>query len=175
MILSFTGTHVDIFPFFCTDEGKVDDIPALYSPELHNNRTLSIYIPPSLVENALPRKINILVMSDGQALELITKTLDHLIYSGFINEVIVVGIHTVEDRFYVLTPSTCKDCGGCENGNVCICKTHHAVMGASGGGLLSISCLWHCSSVDDTSNLSLRSALSEFYRVYIAPFHSREI
>ena len=63
------------FPWFGLDGGKVvtgttspeyANLAEVYSPQLNNSRNISVYIPPSILQNTIPRAVNIMLMMDGE-------------------------------------------------------------------------------------------------------------
>ncbi|UUZ57297.1 hypothetical protein LP419_27405 [Massilia sp. H-1] len=97
-------------------------VPDFASPQLGNSRQLRIYLPPSYDENPAKR-YPVLYMHDGQNLFDaktaaygaewgIDETANHLIASGVMDEVIVVGIDNTPDRFKEYTPCCDPKHGG---------------------------------------------------------------
>lgn len=125
---------VDLHPFFCTQQGVIQEIPNVYSPQLNNSRPVFIYLPPSMVENPLPRtNANLLVLLDGQVLPWFNQTIGVLAVSGAIEETVVVGVPSLPDtRTYELTFSVCKPCANCPGGDPSACNCSN--NGGSGGG-----------------------------------------
>jgi predicted alpha/beta superfamily hydrolase len=116
------GSTVDIFPFFGALFGKVSIVPGVASPQLKNSRSLRIYLPPSYQENAAKR-YPVLYMHDGQNLFDaktaaygvewgIDETVNHLVATGAMDEVIVVGIDNTADRIPEYTPCCDPKHGG---------------------------------------------------------------
>jgi predicted alpha/beta superfamily hydrolase len=116
------GTTVDIYPFFGAPFGKLSIIPDIESPQLKNKRALRIYLPPSYDENAAKR-YPVLYMHDGQNLFdaktaaygvewAIDETLNRLIATGQLDEIIVVGIDNTPDRIPEYTPCCDPKHGG---------------------------------------------------------------
>ncbi|WP_246357674.1 alpha/beta hydrolase [Pyxidicoccus fallax] len=160
------GTTVNIFPFFGPSTGTRQQFDNFWSPQLGNTRTLRFYLPPSYSENPLKR-YPVLYMHDGQNLFdaatasygvewRVDETLNHLIGTGQVDEVIVVGIdHAGAGRIYEYTP--CCDSryggGGADlyerfllesvkpfvdaNLRTLTGKANTALMGSSLGGLVS--------------------------------------
>jgi predicted alpha/beta superfamily hydrolase len=116
------GSTVDIYPFFGAPFGKVTIIPKFESPQLKNTRSLRIYLPPSYQENAAKR-YPVLYMHDGQNLFDaktaaygvewgIDETVNRLVATGAMDEVIVVGIDNTPDRIPEYTPCCDLKYGG---------------------------------------------------------------
>jgi predicted alpha/beta superfamily hydrolase len=116
------GSTVDIYPFFGAPFGKVSIIPKFESPQLGNARNLRIYLPPSYNENQAKR-YPVLYMHDGQNLFDartaaygvewgVDETVNRLIATGVMDEVIVVGIDNTPDRIPEYTPCCDPKYGG---------------------------------------------------------------
>jgi predicted alpha/beta superfamily hydrolase len=116
------GSTTDIYPFFGAPFGKVRIVPDFASPQLHNSRSLRIYLPPSYDENSAKR-YPVLYMHDGQNLFDaktasfgvewgIDETANRLIASGVMDEVIVVGIDNTPERIPEYTPCCDPKYGG---------------------------------------------------------------
>ncbi len=117
-----SGSSVDIYPFFGAPFGKVQIVPGIESPQLKNSRSLRVYLPPSYQENAAKR-YPVLYMHDGQNLFDaktaaygvewgIDETVNRLIATGVMDEVIVVGIDNTPDRIPEYTPCCDPKYGG---------------------------------------------------------------
>jgi predicted alpha/beta superfamily hydrolase len=116
------GSTVDIYPFFGAPFGKVAIVPDFASPQLNNKRALRIYLPPSYQENAAKR-YPVLYMHDGQNLFDaktaaygvewgVDETINRLVATGVMDEVIVVGIDNTPDRIPEYTPCCDPKYGG---------------------------------------------------------------
>ena len=116
------GATVDIYPFFGAPFGKVTLVPNVQSPQLGNARTLRIYLPPSYQENAAKR-YPVLYMHDGQNLFDaktaaygvewgVDETVNRLVATGVMEEVIVVGVDNTPDRIAEYTPCCDPKYGG---------------------------------------------------------------
>ena len=116
------GSTVDIYPFFGAPFGKMTIVPKFESPQLNNSRSLRIYLPPSYQENAAKR-YPVLYMHDGQNLFDaktaaygvewgIDETVNRLVATGVMDEVIVVGIDNTKDRIPEYTPCCDSKYGG---------------------------------------------------------------
>jgi len=82
-------------------------------PCVDATKTIYVYIPPSLVENPIPRSTNTLLLTDGQILPIWQTKLDSLVWSGSLNEVVLVGISSPTDfnnRTQELTPTVTNGC-----------------------------------------------------------------
>lgn len=146
--------------------GTLQLVEKFKSPQLANERTLRIYLPPSYASDTR-RHYPVLYMHDGQNLFdpktasygtewNIDEVVDRLVRQGDMEEVIVVGIDNTSDRIGEYTPSSDPKYGGGKlNAYVdFVAKTvkpwvdrqyrtrpgreHTAVMGSSLGGLASI-------------------------------------
>lgn len=116
------GSTTDIYPFFGAPFGKVTIVPGFSSPQLHNSRSLRIYLPPSYAENPAKR-YPVLYMHDGQNLFDaktasygvewgVDETVNRLVATGAMDEVIVVGIDNTPDRIPEYTPCCDPKYGG---------------------------------------------------------------
>ncbi len=161
------GSSADIYPFFGPPSGKVSIVAGVESPQLHNSRSLRIYLPPSYQENAAKR-YPVLYMHDGQNLFDagtaafgvewgVDETVDRLVAAGVMDEVIVVGIDNTPDRIPEYTPCCDPKHGGgkvdaygafiIDTVKPMIDRTlrtlpgrdNTAVMGSSLGGLASVA------------------------------------
>lgn len=159
------GTTVDIYPFFGPSAGRLVKVTSFWSPQLGNNRTLVVYLPPSYNENPLKR-YPVLYMHDGQNLfEAATsafgtewqvdENINASVAAGRMDEVIVVGVSNTVNRIWEYTPCCDADYGGGgadtyerflidtvkpyidQNLRTLPGKDTTAVMGSSLGGLLS--------------------------------------
>ncbi|MDQ1813974.1 alpha/beta hydrolase-fold protein [Massilia sp. CCM 9210] len=111
------GSTRDIYPFFGAPFGKVKIIPGFASPQLKNSRNLRVYLPPSYDENRAKR-YPVLYMHDGQNLFDaktaafgvewgVDETVNRLVATGIMEEIIVVGIDNTPERIAEYT--TCCD------------------------------------------------------------------
>ncbi len=111
------GSTLDIYPFFGAPFGTLSIIQGFESPQLKNSRSLRIYLPPSYRENTAKR-YPVLYMHDGQNLFDaktaafgvewgVDETINRLVATGVMDEVIVVGIDNTPDRIPEYT--TCCD------------------------------------------------------------------
>lgn len=116
------GASADIYPFFGAPFGKVTIVDRFASPQLHNSRALRIYLPASYGENAAKR-YPVLYMHDGQNLFDaktaaygvawgVGATVNRLVATGVMDEVIVVGIDNTPDRIPEYTPCCDARYGG---------------------------------------------------------------
>jgi predicted alpha/beta superfamily hydrolase len=160
------GATLDIYPFFGAPFGKVSMVPAFASPQLGNSRQLRIYLPPSYEENKAKR-YPVLYMHDGQNLFDaktaaygvewgIDETLNRLVATGVMEEVIVVGIDNTPDRIPEYTPCCDPKHGGGklpayqafivdtvkpyidQKLRTLPGREHTAIMGSSLGGIASV-------------------------------------
>lgn len=116
------GTSVDIYPFFTAATGSMAFVSSIYSPQLANSRSLRIYLPPSYYTNTLKR-YPVLYMHDGQNLFSastafggvewgVDETINRLVGTGAMDEVIVVGIDNTAGRIDEYTPCCDAQYGG---------------------------------------------------------------
>jgi predicted alpha/beta superfamily hydrolase len=160
------GSTVDIYPFFGPPFGKVTIVKDFASPQLGNKRALRIYLPPSYNENAAKR-YPVLYMHDGQNLFDaktasygvewgVDETVNRLVATGVMDEVIVVGIDNTPERIPEYTPCCDPKYGGgklnaydafiVETVKPYVDRTYRtlpgkdttAIMGSSLGGLASV-------------------------------------
>lgn len=160
------GASTDIYPFFGAPFGKLTIVPAFASPQLNNSRALRIFLPASYSENTAKR-YPVLYMHDGQNLFDaktaafgtewgIDETVNRLVATGVMEEIIVVGIDNTPDRIPEYTPCCDPKHGGgkldayqafvVDTVKPYIDKTlrtlpgkeHTAIMGSSLGGLASV-------------------------------------
>ncbi len=160
------GSTVDIYPFFGAPFGKVRMVTGFESPQLSNKRSLRIYLPPSYEENKAKR-YPVLYMHDAQNLFDaktasygvewgIDETINRLVATGKMDEVIVVGIDNTPERIPEYTPCCDPKYGGGRldaymrfvietvkpyadaNLRTLPGKEHTAIMGSSLGGLASV-------------------------------------
>ncbi|KGF81917.1 esterase [Massilia sp. JS1662] len=160
------GSTLDIYPFFGPPFGKVTIVKDVASPQLGNKRALRIYLPPSYNENAAKR-YPVLYMHDGQNLFDaktasygvewgIDETINRLVATGVMDEVIVVGIDNTPERIPEYTPCCDPKYGGgklnaydafiVETVKPYVDRTYRtlpgkdttAIMGSSLGGLASV-------------------------------------
>jgi predicted alpha/beta superfamily hydrolase len=146
--------------------GALQLVEKFKSPQLGNERTLRIYLPPSYGSETR-RRYPVLYMHDGQNLFdpktasygtewNIDEVADRLVRQGDMEEVIVVGIDNTGDRIAEYTPGSDPRYGGgkLDAYAAFVAKTvkpwidahyrtrpgreHTAVMGSSLGGLASI-------------------------------------
>jgi predicted alpha/beta superfamily hydrolase len=146
--------------------GSLQLVEKFKSPQLGNERTLRIYLPPSYSSDS-KRRYPVLYMHDGQNLFdpktasygtewNIDEVVDRLVRQGEMEEVIVVGIDNTSDRIGEYTGSSDPKYGGgkLDAYAAFVAQTvkpwvdrqyrtkpgreHTAVMGSSLGGLASI-------------------------------------
>jgi predicted alpha/beta superfamily hydrolase len=121
--ISTNQSFVNSYPYFYTYSGTYTYLRDVYSPQLSNVRDLVIYLPPSYLENGYKSSYTTLVMHDGQNLFNAStsfgglswncqSTLDGLITTGQMEEIIVVGVDNTPDRLNELTYSSDPKYGG---------------------------------------------------------------
>ena len=160
------GASDDIYPFFGAPFGKLTIVPAFASPQLHNSRALRIFLPASYNEN-MAKRYPVLYMHDGQNLFDaktaaygvewgIDETINRLVATGVMDEIIVVGIDNTADRIPEYTPCCDPKHGGGkldayqafvvdtvkpyidQTLRTLPGKQHSAIMGSSLGGIASV-------------------------------------
>lgn len=109
-----------LYPWFYTYKGSTQIVSRVYSPQLKNYRDVIVYTPPSYNENTLKTHRNVLVMHDGQNLFdprtsafgtawMAQDTVDGLVSSGGMDEVVIIGPYNTPDRMdeytYIYDPS----------------------------------------------------------------------
>ncbi len=104
---------VVLYPWFYSNAGHYEYVRDVYSPELLNSRDVVVYLPPSYAENTLKSIANVLVMHDGQNLfnESTSafgcwhcdKTADASILAGSVEELVIIGVDSTDDRTNELT------------------------------------------------------------------------
>jgi predicted alpha/beta superfamily hydrolase len=165
------GQTLDVYPFFGPAKGRVVIQGGVYSPQLNNSRSLRIYLPPSYDEN-LQKRYPVLYMHDAQNLFdaatafagvewRVDETIDGLVGSGAMDEVIVVGIDNTPGRIDEYTPCCDPTYGGgkidsytafiLQTVKPFVDRTYRtragrndtAMLGSSLGGLASFDIGWH--------------------------------
>jgi predicted alpha/beta superfamily hydrolase len=105
-----------VYPFFEENNGTYEVLDGFQSRILGNTRSIVVYTPPSYSENPYKRNYPLLVMHDGQNIFndstssfgvswRAQQTLDSLIGSGQMIEILVVGIYNTPNRTNELTYS----------------------------------------------------------------------
>lgn len=97
-----------VYPWFFSQQGEYVYERQIYSEELNNTRDLVIYLPPSYFENTLIPFYSTLIMHDGQNLFnestsfagawLCQDTVNALVISQMMREIIIVGVDNTDDR-----------------------------------------------------------------------------
>ncbi len=160
------GSTLDIYPFFGAPFGKLTIVPEVASAQLGNQRKLRVYLPASYQEN-LAKRYPVVYVHDGQNLFDaktaaygvewgIDETVNRLVATGVMDEVIVVGIDNTPERIAEYTPCCDAKYGGgklddyqrflIDTVKPYVDKTwrtlpgreHSAVMGSSLGGIASV-------------------------------------
>lgn len=86
------------YPYFNVLNGQVYTIfHNFYSPQLNNYRDISVFVPPSVSQNSLRRKVNCLVVNDGTLLFLQQLTtlggFDRAVQTGAVpQDTILIGV-----------------------------------------------------------------------------------
>ncbi len=163
------GETIDIYPFFHSTEGRLVKVRNFHSPELNNSRTLRIYLPPSYDENP-HKRYPVVYAQDGQNLFedatsfggewRIDENIDGGVQSGYIAEMIVVGIDNNYGRMSEYTPTVDSRYGGGDAATYLAFlrdtvkpwvdtsfrtltgPKHTAVLGSSLGGLFAFYAGW---------------------------------
>ncbi|HZF50675.1 MAG TPA: alpha/beta hydrolase-fold protein [Polyangiaceae bacterium] len=113
---------VDIYPFFFTQSGRLQNVPGFQSQNLGGSRTLRVYLPPSYDENPAKR-YPVLYMHDGQNVFdaaaafggvewQVDETMNGMITQGKAREVIVVAVDNTGARMDEYTPVPDPGYGG---------------------------------------------------------------
>ena len=105
---------ITAYPYFQMVSGTVSTLlPNLLSPQLHNRRDINVYMPASLLQNTVRRKVNVLVVNDGTLFFLrqlaFVGGFDVNVLTGAVPETILIGLPqppTGCERQYELTFST---------------------------------------------------------------------
>lgn len=116
------GSTVDIYPFFGAPFGKLTVLKDVESPQLGNKRALRVWLPASYQENPAKR-YPVLYVQDGQNLFdpktatlgvawRLNETINQLVASGKMDEIIVVGIDATPERITEYTPCCDPKYGG---------------------------------------------------------------
>lgn len=125
--VSSLGT-INAYPWFNIVEGNVYTMfHHMYSPQLGVYRDINVYIPPSMSQNSLSRRVNIIILNDGDMNFMTTLTkqggLDRAIQNGDVpQDTIMIGIpqNLTCERGYELTYEACDptrmDCTDCKSG-----------------------------------------------------------
>ncbi len=121
------ATSITMYPFFDIEGKGISEIilTQFNSLELGNSRDIILYKPYSVIENYLPRKVNVLVVHDGSldVVRLMVENggFDELNDVGAVPEVVLIGIPYSDygsacpsgsnpycyQRTYELTPTDC--------------------------------------------------------------------
>lgn len=161
------GATADIYPFFGTPFGRLAIFDNIASPQLNNSRKLRVFLPASYQENSAKR-YPVLYMHDAQNLFDaktaaygvewgIDETINRLVATGVMDEVIVVGIDNTPERIPEYTPCCDPKYGGGKLDayqafitdtvkpyvdltlRTLPDKAHTAIMGSSLGGIASVA------------------------------------
>eukprot|EP01096_Ripella_sp_DP13-Kostka_P000706 TRINITY_DN10816_c0_g1_i1.p1 TRINITY_DN10816_c0_g1~~TRINITY_DN10816_c0_g1_i1.p1 ORF type:complete len:413 (+),score=150.92 TRINITY_DN10816_c0_g1_i1:32-1240(+) len=131
VILPFSSSSVQLFPFFYSKQGQYSVVGRIFSPQLNNTRDVIVYTPPSYYENTLKTMTNVLTMHDGQNLFNASTsfagvawncqtTVDQLVVEGAMDEVLIVGVYNTGNRLneytYSYDPCYQKTLGICQGG-----------------------------------------------------------
>jgi hypothetical protein len=118
-----TNTNVNYFPWFKRTSGRYEYVRQVPSPQFKNTRDLVVYLPPSYDENTLKVYQELLIMQDGENVFNSSTafggnsweaqpTIDALILSGKIGELIVVAVDNDQYRIDEYTYSVDATYGG---------------------------------------------------------------
>jgi len=92
---------VTMYPWFGLVEGRVDVLlPSLFSPQFNNSRNVTVYRPPSILQNPAERAVNILFLMDGHS----TVTSSFALRAGF-QQAVLTGL-VPADTLLVGVPPT---------------------------------------------------------------------
>jgi len=112
-----TPLAIDLYPVTLMGVGSVTAFGDIESTTLENTRPIAVYTPWSLIENTMPRKVNVLIMNDGyfDILGIFATRLgfDALQIAGELPETIIIGVPPgtgphENQRMYELTYSQCQ-------------------------------------------------------------------
>ena len=116
---------VTAYPYFGMAAGSVSTMfKNLHSPQLGNDRDISVYVPASLRQNSVRREVNVLVVNDGTPFYMqqlaFPGGFDRAVLTGAVPETIMVGIpqngtgceRQFELTFSVSNQTNCKASGG---------------------------------------------------------------
>ena len=116
---------VTAYPYFGMAAGSVSTMfKNLHSPQLGNDRDISVYVPASLRQNSVRREVNVLVVNDGTPFYMqqlaFPGGFDRNVLTGAVPETIMVGIpqngtgceRQFELTFSVSNQTGCKASGG---------------------------------------------------------------
>ncbi|HEY1016617.1 MAG TPA: alpha/beta hydrolase-fold protein [Herpetosiphonaceae bacterium] len=113
---------VHVYPFFNAVNGRLATVSNVFSPQLNNQRTVMLYLPPSYDQNPAKR-YPVVYMHDGQNLFnaqtafggvewQVDETMNRLVLQGGVREAIVVGVYNTAGRMSEYTPSVDPGYGG---------------------------------------------------------------
>jgi predicted alpha/beta superfamily hydrolase len=171
----YAGDTLTLEPRFDREHGFLEpSLRSISSPELNRTMRFRVFLPPSYGECALRRYPTLYVQDgqsqsspdplDGRSWEL-DHALDELYLLDVIQEVIVVAIHTDEDRLSILSPVPDPEHGGGQGSRYLgfLVNTlkpfvdsrfrslpeaqHTSLLGASMGGLFAFYAAWTRSDV----------------------------
>lgn len=110
--LSATNSHntITMYPAFSLQAGNDRTLRNVYSPQLSNTRDIPYYIPPSVVQNTIPRPVNIMFLFDGANATLSSFAhragFENAVQTGLVPaDTLLVGISTWE---YAIAGDTCQ-------------------------------------------------------------------
>lgn len=103
------------FPWFGLDEGMIigasdnTELAHVYSPQLDNYRNISVFVPQSILQNTVPRAVNIMMMMDGEygvvSAFVNRGGFDLAVSTGVAPESIMIGVPSTPDIFSAVDPS----------------------------------------------------------------------
>lgn len=104
------------YPWFYSKTGTTKK-RRIYSPDLKQNRSITVHTPASFSENKY-KKYETLFVNDGQRLKHLTSQVDHLSASkALLNEVLLIGVdNDFNERTRLMAPSNGTDVE-CRHGN----------------------------------------------------------
>jgi len=124
-------SELNAFPTFCLPAGTFQTFRGIKPPIGIPERSLPVYIPASILENPLPRDVNVFFLYDGDFDQsaIVKTVLDYLHLNGEIPEMIVIGIpnfgsSNLTERFFELTPTKCVPDNNCPLIGSCTGFTH---------------------------------------------------
>jgi predicted alpha/beta superfamily hydrolase len=171
VVLPSSSGLVTSYPFYLSQSGSYAVTTRLHSSRLGNNRDVIVYFPPSYQENTLKSYADVLIMHDGENLFndstsfggiawRCQDTVDALIASGGMREIIIVGLYNTAGRIDEYTYSYDASVMGGGKGDLYLdfieaqaipwirnnlritANAKLGIMGSSLGGLISCYAGW---------------------------------
>jgi len=88
---------ITAYPYFAMTQGAVSTMfQKMHSPQFNNYRDINVYVPTSLQQNGVRRKVNVLVVNDGTPFYMqklaFAGGFDRAVLTGAVPETIMVGL-----------------------------------------------------------------------------------